>query len=96
MVAAEASEQELTISVASDPRAQAQIPRIRARAALLGTFATLFLSWHAGTPLFVAGVRAIVAGVCCYLVAWAATLQVWRTVIAAELRRAAAEAEEQR
>jgi hypothetical protein len=73
-------------SVAGHPHARASVSQIKAGVAL-GAFAVaLLLSLRASVPLDMAAERALIAGVCGYVVAWACALAVWRALLAAELR----------
>jgi hypothetical protein len=46
------------------------------------------MSHKAGVPTFDVGLRAIVAGMVGYMLAWACALTVWRHLVLAELRAA--------
>jgi hypothetical protein len=82
---ARASEQALP-SVASHPRAGAQVARAKAWGGLGGFALVAALSLRAGVPVADALVRALVAGVLAYVAAWACAVAVWRHLVVAELR----------
>lgn len=67
-------------SVAAHPRAVRQIARAKGGAGLLGFVVGGYLSLPTST-LVAAGVRALVAGVVCYVVAWAGAVFVWRQLV---------------
>ena len=71
--------------VAEHPVAARQIARVRAWAALIGFVVGFWLSWRAGLPFPQSGARAIVAGIVCRLLAWAAIVSLWRQLIPAEI-----------
>lgn len=73
-------------SVADHPRAAVQVTRVKAWAGLAGFALVAFLSMQAGVPTADALLRALVAGVAAYLVAWACAVAVWRHLVIAELR----------
>jgi len=68
------------------PRARRQIREAKAWAGIAGFVLVGLLSLQAGQPLFDAGVRALVAGIGCYMLAWGAAVAVWRHVAQAEIR----------
>jgi hypothetical protein len=74
------------ISVAGHPRAAAHVKRAKGWGGLLGFAIAAYLSHKAGVPAVQVGVRALVAGVAGYLVAWACAVSVWRHLLLAELR----------
>lgn len=86
------------ISVATHPRAAAQVRMAKGWGGLIGAGAALYMSLGAGVPVFDAGLRAIGVGIAGYVIGWACAVTVWRMVIVAELktigdrRRARAEA----
>ena len=47
-----------------------------------------YLSYKAGVPTVDLGLRAIVAGIAGYMLAWACAVTVWRHLVLAELRAA--------
>jgi PilZ domain len=67
-------------SVAAHPRASLHIARAKGWGGLLGFLVGGYLSLPTST-LAVAGLRALVAGVVCYLVAWAGAVFVWRQLV---------------
>lgn len=82
-------------SVANHPRAAAQVARAKAWGGLVGFLLVGWLSLKAGVPTADLLLRALVAGVAAYVLAWACAVAVWRHLVIAELRavrRAKAEA----
>jgi uncharacterized membrane protein YccC len=80
------------IALEGHPRAQQSISRMKGLGGL-GCFVVVgFLSLRAGVPFFDAGLRALVAGVVGYAVAWFGAVQVWRQLAVAEIRRHRADA----
>jgi hypothetical protein len=73
-------------SVASHPRAGAQIARAKSTGGLSGFALATFLSWRAHVPVPDLLLRAIAAGTVTYVAAWAAAVAVWRHLVLAELR----------
>ena len=71
--------------VADHPVAARQIARARAWAALLGFVLVFWLSRRAGLPFPESGLRAIVGGLVCRVLAWAAVVSVWRQIIPAQI-----------
>ncbi|HYB22453.1 MAG TPA: PilZ domain-containing protein [Solirubrobacteraceae bacterium] len=71
-------------SVAAHPRAARHVARAKGWAGLLGFLVAGYLSLPTNT-LASAGLRALVAGVVCYLVAWAGAVFVWRELMLLEL-----------
>jgi predicted lipid-binding transport protein (Tim44 family) len=81
-----ASEPAAGPSVAAHPRASNQVSRAKGWGGLCGFLLGGYLSLPTNT-LADAGVRALVAGVACYVVAWAAAVFVWRRLIVLEIKR---------
>jgi hypothetical protein len=71
--------------VAEHPVAARQIARARAWGALIGFVLAFWLSRRAGLPFPESGGRAIVAGLACRMLAWAAVVTVWRQLIPAQI-----------
>jgi hypothetical protein len=71
--------------IAEHPIAARQVARARAWAALIGFVVAFWLSRRAGLPFPESGARAIVAGIVCRLLAWAALVSLWRQLIPAEI-----------
>jgi hypothetical protein len=71
--------------ISEHPIAARQVARARAWAALIGFVVAFWLSWRAGLPFPESGARAIVAGIVCRLLAWAALVSLWRQLIPAEI-----------
>lgn len=76
------------LSVATHPRARAQVRRAKGWGGLIGFAIATYLSLKAGVPATETGMRALAAGVAGYLVAWACAVSVWRHLVLAELRAA--------
>ena len=75
-------------SVAAHPRASYQVRRAKGWGGLAGFGIAAYLSHQAGVPLVDLGLRALVAGVAGYMLAWACAVTVWRHLVLAELRAA--------
>jgi hypothetical protein len=75
-------------SVAAHPRAGGQVRRAKGWGGLIGFAIAAYLSMHAGVPMLDIGLRALTAGACGYLLAWACSVTVWRHLVLAELRLA--------
>ncbi|HEX4804633.1 MAG TPA: hypothetical protein VFU94_01925 [Conexibacter sp.] len=73
-------------SVASHPRAGAQVARAKAWGGLAGFLLVALLSWRAGAPVADALLRALGGGIAGYVASWAAAVLVWRHLVVAELR----------
>jgi hypothetical protein len=73
-------------SIATHPRAGAQVRRAKGLGGLGGFAIAAVLSLQAGVPTFDVGLRALVAGVVGYMLAWACSVTVWRHLVLAELR----------
>jgi len=71
--------------ISEHPIAARQVARARAWAALIGFVVGFWLSRRAGLPFPESGARAIVAGIVCRLLAWAALVSLWRQLIPAEI-----------
>lgn len=78
-------------SIATHPRARSSVRRAKGWFGLAGFAIAAIVSLSASVPLFQVGVRALVAGLIGYLLAWWASVQVWRHLIVAEQRAAAEE-----
>jgi hypothetical protein len=72
-------------SVAAHPRAARGVARARGWGGLGGFLIAGYLSLPTGT-LASAGLRALIAGVVCYVVAWAGAVFLWRRLVMLELR----------
>jgi len=73
-------------SLASHPKAKAQIRAAKGWGGLGGFTITAYLSYQAQVPLDQIGLRAIAAGIAGYMVAWAFALTFWRYLLLAELK----------
>ena len=86
------------LSVAGHPRAAAQVRKAKGWGGLAAFLITGYLSLSHGATADIAGMRALIAGVLGYVVAWACAVMVWRQLMVAEIRakvdRARALAEE--
>jgi hypothetical protein len=72
-------------SVAAHPRAARAVSQAKSWGGLTGFFIAGYLSLPTGT-LLEAGLRALVAGSVCYVVAWAGAVFAWRRLIVIELK----------
>jgi hypothetical protein len=73
-------------SVAGHPRASYQVRRAKGWGGLAGFAIAAYLSYKAGVPTADLGLRAIVAGIAGYMLAWTCSVTVWRHLVLAELR----------
>jgi hypothetical protein len=73
-------------SVAAHPRASLQVRRAKGWGGLVGFGLAAYLSYKAGVPTADLGIRAVVAGLAGYMIAWACAVTVWRHLVLAELR----------
>jgi uncharacterized membrane protein YccC len=87
---------EHVIRLSEHPRAARQIRAAKGWGGLVAFLAVGLLSHRAGVPDFEVGVRALVAGIAGYFIAWAIAVQVWRYLAIAELRSAQERALERR
>ena len=74
--------------VAEHPVAARQIARARAWGALVGFVLVYWLSRRAGRPVPESGGRALIGGLVCRLLVWAAVVTVWRQLIPAQIAAA--------
>lgn len=72
-------------SVAAHPRAARSVARVKGWGGLAGFAIAGYLSLPTGT-LADAGLRALVAGSVCYVVAWAGAVFVWRRLVVLEIK----------
>ncbi|HEX3518185.1 MAG TPA: hypothetical protein VHT29_04035 [Solirubrobacteraceae bacterium] len=72
-------------SIAAHPRAVRAVARAKSWGGLLGFLAGGYLSLPTATPIE-AGLRALAAGVVCYVVTWAGSLFAWRRVVVIEIK----------
>jgi hypothetical protein len=75
-------------SVAAHPRASYQVRRAKGWGGIAGFALAAYLSYKAGVPTFDLGLRALIAGILGYLLAWGCAVTVWRHLVLAELRAA--------
>ena len=68
------------------PRARRQIREAKAWGGLVGFVLVALLSVQGGTPLFESGLRALIAGAACYVIAWALALALWRHLARVEVK----------
>ncbi len=73
-------------SVAAHPRASYQVRRAKGWGGIAGFGIAAYLSYKAGVPTVDLGMRAIIAGMVGYMLAWACAVTVWRQLVLAELR----------
>ena len=74
-------------SLASHPKAKAQIRAAKGWGGLGAFVITAYLSYQAEVPFDQIGLRAIAAGIAGYMVAWAFAVTFWRYLLLAELER---------
>jgi hypothetical protein len=72
-------------NIAAHPRAARSVARAKGWGGLIGFVLAGYLSLPTNT-LAGAGLRALVAGVVCYVAAWAGAVFVWRRLVMLELR----------
>jgi hypothetical protein len=75
-------------SVAAHPRASYQVRRAKGWGGIAGFALAGYFSYKAGVPTFDLGLRALIAGIVGYMLAWACAVTVWRHLVLAELRAA--------
>ncbi len=75
-------------SVAAHPRASYQVRRAKGWGGIAGFALAAYFSYKAGVPAADLGLRALVAGIVGYMLAWACAVTVWRQLVLAELRAA--------
>jgi hypothetical protein len=73
-------------SVANHPRARYQVRRAKGWGGIAGFAIAGYLSYKAGVPTFDVMMRALVAGIVGYMLAWMCAVSVWRHLVQAELR----------
>jgi hypothetical protein len=73
-------------TLASHPKAHAQIRAAKGWGGLGGFAIAAYLSYRAQVPFDQLGLRAIACGIAGYLVAWAFMITLWRYLLLAELR----------
>ena len=76
----------LAPSVSNHPRARYQVRRAKGWGGIAGFAVTGYLSYKAGVPTFDVGLRALMAGIVGYMLAWMCAVAVWRHLVLAELR----------
>ena len=76
------------ISVAGHPHAAAQVRRAKGFGGVSFFLITAYFSFKAGVPADQVAVRALIAGIGGYLLAWMCAVTVWRQLVLAELRSA--------
>jgi hypothetical protein len=73
-------------SVASHPRAVGQVRRAKGFGGIAGFAIAAYLSHKAHVPPADVGIRALVAGIVGYMLAWACSVAIWRHLVLAEMR----------
>jgi signal transduction histidine kinase len=91
-----AEEHPQAIRLCDHPRASRQIELARGWGGIGAFVFVALLSSQAGVSMFVAGSRALVAGIVAYFAFWALAVLVWRYLAVAEADAARAAAEERR
>ncbi len=75
-------------SIFNHPRARYQVRRAKGWGGIAGFVIAGYLSYKAGVPTFDVGLRALMAGIVGYMLAWMCAVTVWRHLVLAELRAA--------
>ena len=75
-------------SVANHPRARYQVRRAKGWGGIAGFAIAGYLSYKAGVPTADVGMRALIAGIVGYMLAWMCAVTVWRHLVQAEIRAA--------
>ncbi|HTX08473.1 MAG TPA: hypothetical protein VME22_07665 [Solirubrobacteraceae bacterium] len=75
-------------SVAAHPRASYQVRRAKGWGGIAGFALAAYFSYKAGVPYPDLGLRALIAGIVGYMLAWACSVTIWRHLVLAELRAA--------
>jgi hypothetical protein len=73
-------------SIAAHPRASYQVRRAKGWGGIIGFILAAYFSYKAGVPTADLGMRALIAGIVGYMLAWACAVTVWRHLVLAELR----------
>jgi uncharacterized membrane protein YccC len=89
-----AEERDSGMSLATHPVASEQIRLAKGLGGLFGLLVVAWATWKAGAPLLTIGVRALLAGLVGYALAWAFTLSLWRHIALADIQKKRNEAEE--
>jgi hypothetical protein len=72
------------LSLSNHPRAGTAIRSLKGWGGVIGFVLAAVLSAKAGVPVSVLGLRAIVAGLLGYMVAWCCGVAAWRAIVTAE------------
>lgn len=72
-------------SLAAHPRAVRSVARVKSWGGLLGFMFTGYVSLPTST-IAEAGLRALIAGVVCYVASWAGAVFVWRRLVILEIK----------
>jgi protein-S-isoprenylcysteine O-methyltransferase Ste14 len=83
--AAETADDDLRPRLSKHPRAKRQIQQAKGWGGIVGFALVALLSLQAGLPYFDAGVRALIAGIGCYMIAWGIAVAIWRHLAQAEI-----------
>lgn len=75
-------------SIAAHPRASYQVRRAKGWGGIVGFGLAAYFSYKAGVPTYDLGLRALIAGIVGYMLAWMCAVTVWRHLVLAELRAA--------
>lgn len=75
-------------SVAAHPRGSYHVRRAKGWGGVAGFAIAAYMSYKAGVPTVDLGMRALIAGMVGYMLAWACAVTVWRQLVLAELRAA--------
>jgi hypothetical protein len=74
------------VSIATHPRAAAQVRRAKGWGGTAGFMIGGYLSYQAGVGLPMVILRAVAVGIASYMVVWFCALTIWRQMVLAELR----------
>lgn len=83
-------------SIATHPRASASVRKTKAWAGLVAFVIAALLSLKASVPTFQVFERSLAAGLAAFLLAWWASMVIWRHLMLAEQRAAVEEIERRR
>lgn len=76
------------VSIAGHPHAAAQVRRAKGFGGVAFFLITAYFSYKAQVPPDQVAVRALIAGIGGYMLAWMCSVTVWRQLVLAELRAA--------
>jgi hypothetical protein len=77
------------ISISAHPRARRSIRRTKAWAGLAGFVVVGYLTYNAGSDAFEACLRALIAGILLYVIAWGLSVAFWQRLVVHEAKQVA-------